>query len=222
MSKNGMSITKRIAIITYAAALLAVLSGCMEQELAPDVSHLDVLDTNDEENGKSLNRGVTQRLDVNGEKFKLIVNYLSGSEKWSINANKKLYMEIKTEGLPAGLKVFIDNIHMDSYIVASKAPFDGIKQDSMDDRVHNSLMLGFPISDTTTYFGVSEIEGQNETFIEGYFHGGRYYSSGSVEQKRRLESDYLKDGVWANRVDSVIDLILVDKGTLEQVSFPHQ
>lgn len=223
MSRKDISIAKRFALAGSCLILCATLSGCMQEELAPDVSHLDVLDTNDEQNGKSLSKGVTQRVDVNGEKFKLLINYFSGEEKWSINANKKLFMEIKTEGLPENLAVYIDNIHIDTSVVSTKAAFDGIKQDSMDDRIHNSQMLGFPISDTQSYFGIDEIEGQNETFIQGYVYGNRYYTSGTVEQKRFLESDYLEDGVWANKIDTVVDLIIVDRTTgqvLRVVSVP--
>ena len=217
MSNNGkrIALQKRIALLTSSIVLMTALSGCMQEEMASDISHLDLLETNDEENGSSLKRGVSQRKDVNGESFKLLINYLSGEEKWQINANKKLFIEIKTEGLPEDKLVYIDNIHIDTSIVSTKAGFDGIKQDSMDDRIHNSLMYGFPIDDNHSYFGINEIEGQNETFIQGYFYGNSYYSSGEVEQKRFLESDYLEDGVWANKIDSVIDLIIVDKNTKE-------
>lgn len=38
---------------------------------------------------------------------------------------------------------------------------NGILQDTMDDRIHNSLMLGFPISDDVCHIGINQIEGQN-------------------------------------------------------------
>lgn len=87
----------------------------------------------------------------------------------------------------------------------------------MDDRIHNSLMLGFPISDTIAYYGVNIIEGQNSEFIEGWSYGYNGYNgyNGSVETKRRKESEFLENGVWANQMDSVIDLIIVDKNTNE-------
>lgn len=212
---------KRLAILLSSGLLLTSLAGCQESELAPDTSNLDLLKTSDEENGKSLSKGVTQVKDVNGEDFKLVLHYISGDEKWSINANKKLFFEIKTQGLPDNLSVYIDNIHIDTSIVSTKAVFDGILQDTMDDRIHNSLMLGFPINDNNSYFGINEIDGQNETFIKGYSYGNTYYHGGSISQKRYLESDYLEKGVWANKIDTVIDLLIVDKKTnevLRQVS----
>lgn len=207
------------------ALVLATLStACSVKELSSTSnSNIDLLTTTDvdEENGFSLSQGITQRKKVNGENFNLIINYLSGEEKWQINSNKKLFIEIKTENLPENLSVYIDNIHMDTSIVSTKAIFDGIMQDTMDDHIHNSLMLGFPIDDTHSYFGVNEIEGQNETFISGVGYGTQYYYSSSVSEQRYLESDFLEEGVWANKIDSVIDLLIVDKETgvvLRQVS----
>ena len=74
----------------------------------------------------------------------------------------------------------------------------------MDDRVHNAQMVGFPISDTNTYSNVNSIEGQNQTFMQGSFYGFNGYSSGSISEKRYVESDYLSGGVYANKINSVV------------------
>lgn len=215
-----MKLTKKqIAALILSGSITLTTSGCIEKELAPDVSEVDLLETNNE-SSEELNNGVTQIKQVQGEEFSLIIGYISGDKDWRINANKKLYIEIKTKDLPDNKEVYIDNIHMDTSIVSTKAGYNGILQDTMDDRIHNSLMLGFPISNTNSYFGINEIEGENAEFLEGYVYGAYYYTSGSLETKRRLESDYLSDGVWANKIDSVIDLIIINKDTneLRQVS----
>lgn len=200
------------------------LTGCGPTELAPDNSDLDVLSTN-ADNFSDLSSGVQQIKQIDGESFQLVINYYSNDKEWHINSNKNLYFSMKTMNLPENLEVYIDNIHMDTSIVSSKAGYNGIKQDSMDDRIHNSLMLGFPISDTENYTGINTIEGENQEFIQGYFYGYKHYEHGEIEQKRRLESEYLEDGVYANRIDSVIDLIIVDKETgkpLRQKSIDSQ
>lgn len=84
----------------------------------------------------------------------------------------------------------------------------------MDDRIHNSLMYGFPISDTVSFYGVNEIEGQNSTFITGSFYGFSGYSSGTIDEERYKESDYLKAGVYANKISSSYGLLIQD-GDLE-------
>ena len=204
---------KKMLAVLLSGTMTLATCGC-ESELAPDVSEYDLLETNN--NSDEISKGVTQIKPVNGENFSLKIKYLSGDKIWKINANKKLYIEINTIDLPENKEVYIDNIHMDTSIVSTKAAFNGILQDTMDDRIHNSLMLGFPISNTNSYFGINEIEGENSEFLQGYVYGSASYTAGSITMKRRLESSYLEDGVWANKVDSVIDLIIVNKDTNEK------
>ena len=107
-------------------------------------------------------------------------------------------------------KVYIDNIHTDTSICSYYAQINGVMQDTMDDRIHNSLMLGFSISDTNSYSGINQIEGQNDTFVKGFASGYNGYHSASITEQRFLESDFLKNGVYANKISSVIDLIIVN------------
>ena len=207
--------SKKIASIILAGGMSLVMSSCAPKEMAPETK-LDFLKTDVTDVGAdTLAKGIEDVKDVNGEDFKLVINYMAGDSAWHINANKKLYFSIKTQGLSDKLDVYIDNIHMDTYIISSKAGFNGINQDSMDDRIHNSLMYGFPINDTKSCFCINSIDGENEQFIKGYSYGDQYYTSGSITQRRRLESDYLEDGVYANEIDAIIDLIIVDKASKE-------
>lgn len=206
------NVNRRLVSLALAGTLTFSLSAC-SVEMAGSVDSYDVLDTNSMDS-EGLRAGVKQVLPVEGEDFSLVIEYYSNDSEWRINANKSLAMTIYTEGL-TDKEVYIDTIHMDTSIVSTRAIYDGIKQDILDDHIHNSLMLGFPISDTNKYYGVNEIEGQNSEFIEGYSYGNSYYSSGSVTTKRRLESEFLEDGVYANRIDGVIGLLIVDPATGE-------
>lgn len=85
---------------------------------------------------------------------------------------------------------------------------DGILQDTMDDRIHNSKMIGFPISDNLAYYGVNAIEGSNETFIKGTFYGYNGYNHGEVTEKRYTEKTYKELGVYANKIQVVYDLLV--------------
>ena len=106
------------------------------------------------------------------------------------------------------MKVWIDNVHTDVSIVASKETMNGILQDTMDDRIHNSLMYGFPISNSVCFYGVNVIEGQNDTFIKGSYYGFNGYSSGTVEEARYTEKKYLESGVYANKISSSYGLLI--------------
>lgn len=211
MLKGKYKINSRLVGLVLANSI-SLLSGCISVEMSGSNDNVDIIDTNSL-TSDSLVNGVRQVLDVNGENFKLIVEYNCDNSKWLITENKNLYMSIYTEGLDSNKEVYIDNIHMDTSIVSTKAKFNGIKQDTLDDRIHNSLMIGFPISDTNVYFGINEIEGQNNEFIEGFTYGYNGYSAGSISTQRHTESDFLEQGVWANKIDGAIGLLIKDKTT---------
>lgn len=207
---------KKLASLMLASSIvLTTLGGCsVGIEQSSDKSDYDVLDTNLESDNE-LNNGVIQELEVPGENFKLVIEYYSGEKQWRITSDKKLHMNIYTKGLPSNKEVYIDTIHMDTSIVSDRALYDGIIQDTLDDHIHNSIMIGFPISDTNSYYGINVIEGQNSEFLEGFSMGYNGYHSSSIETKRRLESDYLEEGVWANKIAGVIGLIIRDTDTNE-------
>lgn len=214
---------KKAGAVLVVGAMVFTLTGCMEREVSTNANtSYDVIDTTSNE---ALENGITQIIDVPGETFKLVVNYqceLQEDERWTVTSDKQINTEIRTDGLPAGTQVYIDNVHTDTTICSYYPQVDGVTQDTMDDRIHNAQMLGFPISDSNAYVGINQIEGQNETFISGFVHGYNGYSSGSVSEKRFLESDYLEKAVYANKITSIIDLIIVKGEEMTCVSVPSE
>lgn len=185
------------------------LTGCKEDVYVPAAEEkYDILDLE--------TRFLKQELTVPEEEFKLVIEYIPGEEvdSWTVTDNKELYTKVYTEGLPADTKVWIDNIHTDVSLIASKGTMNGITQDSMDDRIHNSLMYGFPISDTTTFYGDTKIEGENSTFITGSSYGFNGYYSGTITERRHSEKEFLEEGVYANKISSAYGL-LIQKGENE-------
>lgn len=214
---------KKAGAVLVVGAMVFTLTGCMEREVSTNANtSYDVIDTTSNE---ALENGITQIIDVPGESFKLVVNYqceLQEDERWTVTSDKQINTEIRTDGLPAGTQVYIDNVHTDTTICSYYPQVDGVTQDTMDDRIHNAQMLGFPISDSNAYVGINQIEGQNETFISGFVHGYNGYSSGSISEKRFLESDYLEKAVYANKITSIIDLIIVKGENMTCVSVPSE
>ena len=206
-----LELKRKLYALALASSISTTLSGC-STEIATnnnvEYSTLDQMNENDIKNG------ISQTIKVPNNDFNLVVSYkfnLSENQRWTICDNKELIMEISTQKLNNKTKVYIDNIHTDTSICSVISYYDSILQDTMDDKIHNSLMLGFPISNDLSYIGINEIEGQNETFIRGYSYGYNGYNSGSIEEKRRTESNYLENGVYANEINSVIDLIIIDE-----------
>ena len=221
---NVKKIIEKGKIVLVTGSLALSLCGCSREVATNSNVTYDVIDTMDQD---LVNQGIEQVIDVPGEDFKLVVNYrciLDNNARWTITSDKLMYMEVSTKGLNKDTSVYIDNVHIDTTIRSVYPAVDGITQDTMDDRIHNSQMIGFPISDTNKYSSVNCIEGQNQTFMQGSFYGfaGAYggSSSGSITQERYVESDYLKNGVYANKISSVIDLIVVKNGVTTCISVP--
>lgn len=214
MSKNFKNLKVRATALALLATQMVTLCSC-EKELAADENYAIVQQV-ESENG--IVKGLTQELDVPGNDFKLVTEYScddSSKREWRITSDKFLYFNVYTKGLPKGTQVYIDNIHIDTSIKSKYACMDGILQDSMDDHIHNSALIGFPVSDSIYYYGVNAIEGCNETFIKGSFYGMKGYSSGTVSEKRYTESDYLELGVYANKIQIVYDLLIKGKDDTE-------
>lgn len=209
------NIGKLNAILGLSFVLGTSLTGCKSsQTLTDDVTEIyTTIDSN--ENG--IKETEPQIVNIEGEDFKLEVKYYldkEDSKDWHITSNKELFVEASIKGMPEDTKIWIDNVHTDTYIIATTEAMNGIKQDSMDDHSHNTEILGFPISDTVKYHGIIEIEGQDKDFIQGSSYGFNGYSNGTINQRRYSESEYLEKTVYANEIISVFDL-WVQKGENE-------
>lgn len=206
---RNFSFSNKFIALALASTMALSMTACEYDEVVYNTNIEDGYDVIDGqgENVKIL----LKEIEVPGENFKLVIEYYfdeDSSRKWTITDNKKLYTKVYPKGLPEGMKVWIDNVHTDVSIVASKETMNGILQDSMDDRIHNSLMYGFPISDSVNFYGVNIIDGQNDTFIKGSYHGFNGYSLGAVEEKRYTEKKYLESGVYANKIISSYGLLI--------------
>lgn len=196
---------KKMDFLPLSMMLAGTSIGC-SHELAPEEEY-DIVQQGGEDGFSEL----TQELEIPGETFRLITEYSCdpiSEREWRITSDKFLYLKVYTEGLSKDTQVYIDNIHIDTSIKSKYAAFDGIIQDSMDDHVHSSQMIGFSIDDDTNYFGVMAIEGMNETFIQGTAYGYNGYYRSSITEKRFTESMYIDYGVWANKFQIVYDLLV--------------
>ena len=201
----------RVRSFTFAlvASSALVLCGCTEKELAPEEDY-DVVSMNNNDDSQ-LGGGLQQILEVPDQKIKLVTEYScddTSKREWRITSDKFLYIKVYTDGLTDGTEVYIDNVHIDTSIKSEYAIMDGILQDTMDDHVHSSQLVGFPISDDTAYYGVNAIEGSNQEFTQGTTYAYNGYYKSDHETKRYTEQQYLELGVYANKIQIIYDLLV--------------
>lgn len=189
------------------------LSGCGESTYIPTTANeTNTIDTN--RDGETTIP--SKILPVKRENFKLEVSYTIAPPegvdpaefKWRVTNDKNLNIEAHTVDLPEGYKVWIDNVHIDTFVESTNPYFNGILQDSMDDRVHTSLIMGFPIDNDTYYSSSNLISGQDKDFIQGTFWAYEGTGSGDIKQQRYVDADYLKKGVYSNKIGLVYGLLI--------------
>lgn len=220
LSNKIKRISAKGAILLGMSMLLASsVYGCAEEPEAVPNEEYDMIDPSgsivDDEGDLLFDTGVTKELPIKGETFKLVVTFsydYAKTRSWNITTDKFLNYAVNTDGLPAGYEVYVDNVHIDAFVKANNYQLDGIRQDTMDDRIHNALMYGFPISDSAVYYGIDLIEGMNQEFIDisyyGFYYNSYYYGGSSVEKRRYTESDYMDYGAYGNKIATVIDLLI--------------
>ena len=203
--KKMNNLKLRATALGLAAISTFSLAGCNERAASEDY------DTISQSIGTGEFNTLTQTLEVPNNNFQLITVYSvndAAKREWRITSDKSLYLKVYTKGLDPNTKVYIDNIHIDTSIKSDYAIIDGIKQDSMDDHVHSSQMIGFPISDSIFYYGTDTIEGYNQEFIQGSYYAFKGHGSGSIDNKRYTEQDYIDKGVYGNKFSIVYDLLI--------------
>lgn len=201
------------ACCALALATSLTLTACGESDYVPTTANAtNTIDSN-RDGETSL---PSKLLEIKREDFDLEVSYTIAPPegvdprdfKWRVTNDKNFNIEAHIVGLPEGYRVWIDNVHIDTFIESTDPIFNGILQDSMDDRVHSALLMGFPISNTTYYSSSNKVAGQDKDFIQGTFYAYGSYGSGDVEQKRYVDSDYLSKGVYANKICLVYGLLI--------------
>lgn len=209
---KNLKFYKRTCCALALAASLS-LTGCGESDYIPTTANeTNTIDTNRDGETTLPSKVLT----VPREDFKLEVSYsiappegVDPSDfKWRVTNDKNLNIEAHTVGLPEGYRVWIDNVHIDTFVESTNPYFNGILQDSMDDRVHSALIMGFPIGNDTYYGSSNLISGQDKDFIQGTFWAYEGTGSGEIKQQRYVDADYLKKGVYSNKIGLVYGLLI--------------
>lgn len=210
---NGKLILKRaltrgkILMIASLAPITLARCGPTEGSTNSQVNY-DTIDTMDDE---IIKNGITQVEDIREEEFKLVINYkcvLKSNKRWTITSTKDLYYDVRTEGLPEGWEVYIDEVQIVCFISSHYPSIDGIVQDKMDDRVNTDESLGMSISDDNAYDNIFTIKGHDPDFIQSSYYGFSSRVNG-FGRRNYVESEYLSMGVTGNMLEGKFDLIII-------------
>ncbi|MCW1908007.1 MAG: hypothetical protein KIH63_001560 [Candidatus Saccharibacteria bacterium] len=109
--------------------------------------------------------------------------------------------------------VFVEHLHADVSLEATRVGFDGMKQDSMDDSIHGATQPGFLVTPDAPYQEVFSIEGYSETLISGWGFASGGSGASEISQERLTEENLAKVGVVGNEFGLIFDIVTVDPAT---------
>jgi len=100
---------------------------------------------------------------------------------WRITDNKAVDMAVYVVEQPDNSSLFIEHMHADCFIESSWYYFDGILQDSMDDKIHGTIdQPGFYMTKDYPYYECFSIEGTSPTFVESLSVAWGYYCAAVI------------------------------------------
>ena len=194
------------------------LTGCLRLFISPTETHKSTEDLPEEKFLSPTdffdcfeNATLSQTIDVPGESFSLKIDFSRSSDQeqpWTVTGNKNLDMKIVTTDLPENTLVYINEIQMDIYLKSSDVNYGEFLQNSINDYIHNSDLLGFYIDNNSAYYGTFIINGSDQSFNENFSYGNLFVEKGMETEKRYTEKDYLKMGVTDNTFRIVYDLLV--------------
>jgi hypothetical protein len=196
--------TKRTVIAVLALVLIA---GACDDEAAP----VNNVDAGLPKLTQNLENGLTRVITLPGEKFTVTTTYTTPYRgSWNITDNKSLDLALRLSGsVPEGAIVYVEHFHADVTLMSTKAAFNGMIQDSMDDSMHGGSEPGFLVSATYPYATSFSIDGYSQTLISGWSFQNGDFGTGEISEKRLTENNLKKDGgVTGNKLTFVYDLLV--------------
>lgn len=148
--------------------------------------------------------------------FEAEYNISTNFQEWKITDNKAVDIAVyltNATGIPSidVYDVFIEHMHVDCYIESTIYYFDGILQDTMDDKIHGGTQIGFLVTPEYPYYETFGIEGTSPTFVDSLYtaYGFYNYAIAVGEQDTfKYSEDQLRDtyGVYGNTLYFVFDV----------------
>lgn len=208
-----MYLIKRYRVYALLVAAVILASACSEEsKTTPAEQKLPSLN-NELDDGK-----YSVSSNIEGENVGVTMTYWTdyNAKSWRITDGKTLRFSVKLDRAPEGpvkpIQVFIEHVHVDVSVQASKASIDGMPQDSMDDSLHSGDQPGFLVTTQYPYEEVFSIEGYSKTLIDGWSHAtSEYGSDGAIGEKRLTEGALRNQGANANKFTFVYDVVIGNK-----------
>jgi len=175
----------KIISVAIAFSLIFVLAGCDEStiEEAKPSPNLDALQ-NDLQDGS-----YSQEVTLDNVSFKTTYTTDYDAKNWKITSPKTLTSEISITQIPAGTRVQIIHIHVDTSLLSTQEQVQGLSIDNMDDKLSSGTESGIDVTKDYPYTLIFSIEGFSKDLISGWGFITGSYGCISLSQNRLTESN---------------------------------
>lgn len=197
----------KIISVAIALSLIFILTGCESttEETKPS-PNLDALQ-NDLQDG-SYNQEVT----LDNISFKTTYSTDYDAKNWKITSPKTLTSEISITQIPAGTRVQIIHIHVDTSLLSTQEQVEGLSIDSMDDKLSSGTESGINVTKDYPYTLIFSIEGFSKDLISGWGFITGSYGCISLSQNRLTESNLTDSrygaGVYGQKFTYIYKLLI--------------
>jgi len=132
--------------------------------------------------------------------------------QWKITDNKNVDIWLFVDEQPKGTTILVEHMHADCMICSNRTEINGIRQDTMDDKLHTGPQEGFYVSPIYPYNEVFAVEGYTQYLLSiwGYMWGNFGWMSGGED---RLDEENLQRlGAKGSEFAIVFDLLIRHEG----------
>jgi hypothetical protein len=122
---------------------------------------------------------------------------------WQITDNKDLQLYLNITKQQDNMDIWVEHMHADVFLESTNSYFDGIIQDTMDDKIHSGSAVGFYVNETINYAETFSIEGYSE-YLTRYWS---YYYSITESKSRLSESELREKGIYGCSFRIIYDIV---------------
>lgn len=136
---------------------------------------------------------------------------------WKITDNKNLWIKACVIEQPENMTLYVEHMHADVFIEATKPALDGHLQDTMDDKIHGGTTPGFYISPEFPYYECFAVQGFSKWLREAWMFVFSGYGAGGATEVRLTEENIRREGAVGSEFAIVFDIVAQINGTNQYV-----
>lgn len=210
---------KKIALVTFSLFALFTLTACEEELVDMDVANDtttqmgDNVSQNDEQ--EMIETSIPHSVKTGDTEIKLNSVYSipkNRKDNWYFTYQSQVNLELNLDSINPNFDVLVNNVYSDVSIIAHKARFNGLRQDSVNINYNDLPNGGINITKADNYVLPFQIEGINQN--ETTFTVWNGYGSSSVSY---LSESKVREQAKAGKLNVVWTLLIKNKNTNEMV-----